>query len=152
MHINLREGGGTMVDYMIFVRATINEAIEYGKKVGFESGAIAVEVKNLPKENSVTNIHEFIFCEVMTTSDFNDHQKTEFLRAHVHSAHERHQRGENIASTGWGPALITIGYKTLFFPEEPSDYSIVVGVMSDRTKTSQQILNAVLDGIPDNQH
>lgn len=140
-----------MVDYMIFdvVRATINEAIEYGKKVGFESGAIAVEVKNLPKAGSVTNIHEFIFCEVMTTDGFDQHEKTEFLRAHVHSAHERHLRGENIASTGWGPALITIGYKTLFFPDEPSDYSIVVGVMSDRTETSQKVLDVIIKGIPD---
>ena len=140
-----------MVDYMIFdvVRATINEAIEYGKKVGFESGAIAVEVKNLPKANSVTDIHEFIFCEVMTTGGFNEHEKKEFLRAHVHSAHERHLRGENIAPTGWGAAQITIGYKTLFFAEEPSDYSIVVGVMSDHTTTSQKVLDAILHGLPD---
>ena len=139
-----------MVDYMIFdvVRASMNDALACGEKIGFGDGAIAVEVKNLPKADSVTKIHEFLFSEVMTTNNFND-QKTEFLREHTHAAHERHLRGESIAPTGWGTGQITIGYKTLFFPEEPSDYSIVIAVMGDHTETNQKLLDAVIRSLPD---
>lgn len=139
-----------MVDYMIFdvVRNVISDALAYGKEHDFGDGAIAVEVKNLPKADSVTKVHSFIFCEVITTDGFNHHDKEEFLRGHVHSAHERHLRGESVAPTGWGPAAITLGFKKLVFPAEPSDYSIVIGVMGDHSATNQQVLDEVLKDLP----
>ncbi len=135
-----------MVDYMIFdvVREAISNALAYGKEHDFGDGAIAAEVKNLPKADSVAKVHSFIFCEVITTDGFNHHDKEEFLRGQVHSAHERHLHGESIISKGWGPAVITLGFKKLVFPAEPSDYSIVIGAMGDHSAINQQILDEVL--------
>ncbi len=140
-----------MVDYVIFdvVRAAITDAVAYGKEIGFNTGAITVEVKNLPKANSVSNIHEFVLSESMTVGAFNNRDKVDFLRKHIHDAHVRHLKGENVAPTGWGPDTIKLGYKTLYFADEPSDYSIVVGVMGGGSEINSAIVDAILKDLPD---
>ena len=141
---------GLMVDYMIFdvVRSAINEAVAHGKEIGFGTGAITVEVKNLPKANSVHATHKFVFCEAITTGDFNNTEKLEFLLNHVHDAHIRHLKGQAIPPVGWETDSIMLGYKTLFFASEPSDYSIAVGVMGAGGKINATIVQEILQSLP----
>ena len=150
MYLIYKEEVDLMVDYVIFdvVRLAINEAIAQGKKIGFDAGAIAVEVKNLPKANSVSPTHELIFCEAATTGAFENHDKLDFLRNHVHDSHIRHLRGENIAPMSWGADSTELRYKTLLLAEEPSDYSIAIGVMGCGHEINSQVADVVLKNLP----
>lgn len=140
-----------MVDYMILdvARKSLSDALRLGKEQGFGEGAITIEVKNLPKANSVSKIHEFAFCEVMATDNFNHQDRMDFLRSHTLDAHKRHLRGEPIPSTAWGKAPIALGYKKLHFPSEPCDYSVAVGVMGDDSHVNEMLLSQILADLPE---